>query len=202
MFCLVEKLPDFADDKKEENEEEEKVNSDIEEVGEEPAGHDRQDSNQADECKSKPMTTEQEDEKPNKKNEDKGTEFDGLQVSCCQAHQFNSQRYIRDTNNGHVYSKSGPWKVWISDVFRFWASNIQMIMFWAHFDSWCHAKKGQVKQTPTLPFVYIRNRNVRQRDWHVDLLTYLDKLVHLQVTINCQFRCTKVRLRRHSRPLF
>jgi len=78
---LVEKLPDFADDKKEENEDDDKVESDVEEAGEEPAGHDRQDSNQADECKNKPMTTEQEDdEKPNEKNEDKGTEFDGLQV--------------------------------------------------------------------------------------------------------------------------
>ena len=81
FFFLVEKLPDFADEKKEENEDEDKVESDVEEAGEEPAGHDRQDTNQAEECKNKPMTTEQEDdEKPNEKNEDKGTEFDGLQV--------------------------------------------------------------------------------------------------------------------------
>ena len=80
IFFSVEKLPDFADETKEENDEEEKSNSDMEDAGEEPAGHDRQDSNLADECKSKPMTTDQEDEKPNDKTEDDGTEFDGLQV--------------------------------------------------------------------------------------------------------------------------
>jgi uncharacterized phage infection (PIP) family protein YhgE len=123
-FFSVEKLPDFADDKKEEKDEEEKANSDVEQEGEEPAGHDRQDTNQAEECKSKPMTTEQEDEKPNEQNEDKGTEFDGLQVSSSLPFKFminivnslipNSWNHLNTKlfrvwlSYGNFYSKTGP----------------------------------------------------------------------------------------------
>ena len=81
-FVSVEKLPDFADQiPEDEDDGKEKDDEDLEEAGDDPAGHDRQDSNPADECKNKPMTTEQEDEKANDKTEEEeGTEFDGLQV--------------------------------------------------------------------------------------------------------------------------
>jgi hypothetical protein len=61
VLFSVERLPDFADEKPEEKEEEEESKDDdvTDEAGDEPAGHDRQDSKPADENQSKPMTTEQ-----------------------------------------------------------------------------------------------------------------------------------------------
>jgi hypothetical protein len=76
-------LPDFADEKFEEedgDEDKDKEDEDVDEAGDEPAGHDRQDSTPSDDVKNKPLTTEQDDQEPNDKAEDEGTEFDGLQV--------------------------------------------------------------------------------------------------------------------------
>lgn len=83
IFLAVEKLPDFADEKFEEedgDEDKDKEDEDVDEAGDEPAGHDRQDSTPSDDVKNKPLTTEQDDQEPNDKAEDEGTEFDGLQV--------------------------------------------------------------------------------------------------------------------------